>query len=76
MYPISTDENELIFDIYLRNICQNKKVLPSGRLGLFKYLDMDKAIEVSFEMSELAEKYLNLTAKERYEEIIKIRNKY
>ena len=76
MYPIITKQNEALFDKYLREICTKRNICPTGRLGLYKYLDMDKVIEVAFDMVSLVEIYLNLSAKERYQKIYEIRNKY
>lgn len=76
MYPINTNDNNELFNKYLMEICKMDNICPIGRLGLYKYLDMDKAIEVSFDMVNLIENYLNLNYIERYNEINKIRNRY
>lgn len=74
MYPVSTEKSEAIFNQYLKRICQTTKICPLGRLGLFKYLDMDKAVEVAFEMVDIVENYLNLNPEEKYKQIMEIRN--
>ncbi|MFX1295160.1 MAG: UDP-galactopyranose mutase [Promethearchaeota archaeon] len=76
MYPISTEENEKLCDKYLKAICSTNNICPIGRLGLYKYLDMDKAIEVAFNMVLLIENYLKLTPMERYLKIKEIRDRY
>jgi UDP-galactopyranose mutase len=60
----------------LNEICKSKNLCPTGRLGLFKYLDMDKAVEVAFEMIEVIENYLIIPARDRYNRIKKIRETY
>ncbi|MFX1295157.1 MAG: UDP-galactopyranose mutase [Promethearchaeota archaeon] len=76
IYPISTEENEKLCNKYLKAICHTKNICPIGRLGLYKYLDMDKAIEVAFNMVLLIEKYLKLTPMERFLKIKEIRDRY
>ncbi|MFX0142298.1 MAG: UDP-galactopyranose mutase [Candidatus Hodarchaeota archaeon] len=75
MYPINTEENNEIFDKYLKEICKTN-ICPIGRLGLFKYLDMDKTIEIVFKMLPIIENYLELNSKERYHRIKEIRDQY
>ena len=76
MYPISTKENNELFSKYLEEICKTQNICPIGRLGLYKYLDMDTAIEVAFDMLPIIENYLNSTPKDRFEKINIVRNKY
>jgi UDP-galactopyranose mutase len=76
MYPINTKENNKIFEKYLNAICKSKNICPLGRLGLFKYLDMDKAVEVAFDMVEVVQNYLSLSDQERYQKIREIRERY
>lgn len=76
MYPINTDANNQNFDKYLREICDTKNVCPLGRLGLFKYLDMDKAVEVAFDMVEVVENFRDMTPPDRYDKITAIRERY
>jgi UDP-galactopyranose mutase len=75
MYPLNSERNELIFNKYLEEIC-NSNICPIGRLGNFKYLDMDKAIMNAFDMVPVVENYLNLTSEERFKIIKEIREKY
>ena len=76
MYPINTTNNNEIFDKYLKEICNTKNICSIGRLGLFKYLDMDKSVAVAHNMLPIVEKYLNMSCIERYKEIKMIREKY
>jgi len=71
MYPVSTTENLQRFDMYLKSICHTN-IMPAGRLGLFKYLDMDKAVEMSYEISSLAENFLQLTPLDKYAKLRKL----
>lgn len=65
MYPVNTIENNMLFDRFLREICTTN-IVPAGRLGLFKYIDMDKAVNMAFEISSLVDSYTNLNFEERY----------
>jgi UDP-galactopyranose mutase len=76
MYPIRTKKNLKIFDNYLKEACKSKKIIPMGRLGLYKYLDMDKAVALSFNMIDLIEKWRDKSPKARYDEINNIIAKY
>ena len=76
MYPISTTENILLFNKYLKESCKSKKVIPVGRLGLYKYLDMDKAISLSMNMVPLIEMWRDISPKKRYHKIRTILDKY
>lgn len=76
MYPVNTVQNDKLFNRYLLEICKSENICPLGRLGLFKYLDMDKAVEVAFDMVDIVEKYINLSSRERYQKIQEIRKRY
>ena len=71
MYPVNTENNNSLFDKYLKEICKTN-ICPIGRLGLFKYLNMDTAVEIAFAMLSVIESYSNLNAEEKYKMIIKI----
>lgn len=75
MYPVNTAQNDSLFDKYLYTICQSENICPSGRLGLYRYLDMDKAIAVSYYMLPIIERYLHMSAQQRYYYIKKVINK-
>ena len=50
-YPINDDINNKLYLDYV-NLLKNTypKIIPGGRLGLYKYLDMDKTIENALNM--------------------------
>ncbi len=73
MYPVNTTSHNSMFDRYLREICGSNNTCPLGRLGLYKYLDMDKAIECSMALLPLVETYASLSPSERYSRINNIR---
>ena len=76
MYPISTSENFLLFKKYLKEICNSEKVVPVGRLGLYKYLDMDKAVSLSMAMVSLIENWTSFSSEKRYHKLNIILDKY
>jgi len=47
-YPVNDLKNQEIYEKYLKNI--DKKYLFGGRLGSYKYLNMDQTIERAFEL--------------------------
>lgn len=69
MYPINTKDNNRLFAKYLKLACQNNKIIPFGRLGLYKYLDMDKAILLSINMRDLIIKWKDLKPSNRFSQI-------
>ena len=73
MYPLTTQDNEDKFDLYLKDICKTK-VMPLGRLGLFKYINMDTAIKMSIESIPVIESYLNMNAEDRYKKLKEVRH--
>ena len=75
MYPIYTKQNIELFDRYLIEACKSSKIIPVGRLGLYKYLEMGQAISLSMNMILLIEKWKKLNPKNRYLEIKKLLNK-
>lgn len=74
MYPVNTRSNDKLFDKYLYEICNITNICPLGRLGLFKYYNMNEAVESSFEMIDIIENYKNLNSVERYKKIQEVRN--
>ncbi len=56
-YPINTPENESILEKYKEELRQNNDILVGGRLGSYRYYDMDDTILSAF---ELAKKELNI----------------
>ncbi len=51
-YPINDDKNGALFAKYSEKAEQNKNVIMGGRLGEYKYYDMDKVIERALEIAE------------------------
>ena len=44
-YPINNEKNNKLYEQYKQLAVQDKKVIFGGRLGQYKYYDMDKVIE-------------------------------
>ena len=55
-YPVNDDRNQKLYQKYYELAKQEKNVIFGGRLGEYKYYDMDKIIESAL---ILAEKELN-----------------
>ena len=55
-YPVNNDRNNELYEQYKALADEEKNVIFGGRLGVYKYFDMDKVIASSL---ELAEKELN-----------------
>jgi len=75
MYPIYTKPNIELFNKYLIEACKSDKIIPVGRLGLYKYLEMSQAISLAMNMIPLIEKWKKLSPRNRYLEIINLLNK-
>jgi len=69
LYPIYTKQNIELFDRYLLEACKSDKIIPVGRLGLYKYLEMGQAISLSMNMIPLIEKWKKISPKKRYLEL-------
>ena len=50
-YPINDERNEKLFKEYQKLAAEEEKVLFGGRLGQYRYYDMDKVIEAALEMA-------------------------
>lgn len=48
-YPINNDENNTLYQKYEQLASQEKNVIFGGRLGKYKYYDMDKVIEAALQ---------------------------
>lgn len=48
-YPINNDENNALYQKYEQLALQEKNVIFGGRLGKYKYYDMDKVIEAALQ---------------------------
>lgn len=51
-YPVNNDENNTLFEQYRRLADAEEKVVFGGRLGDYKYYDMDKVIAAALELAE------------------------
>ena len=51
-YPVNNEQNNALFEKYLKLAEQEKNVIFGGRLGNYKYYDMDKVIEAALDMCE------------------------
>lgn len=51
-YPVNDKENNELFNKYKRMASCEQKVIFGGRLGEYKYYDMDKVIESAIEMAK------------------------
>lgn len=51
-YPINNDENNALYQKYEQLALQEKNVIFGGRLGKYKYYDMDKVIEAALSAVE------------------------
>ena len=49
-YPVNNEQNNKLFEEYRKLAEQEKNVIFGGRLGNYKYYDMDKVIEAALEM--------------------------
>lgn len=49
-YPINNEENNALFDAYRKLAEKEEHVLFGGRLGQYRYYDMDKVIEAALDM--------------------------
>ena len=49
-YPINDDKNNKLYNKYRKMALNEKKVIFGGRLGEYKYYDMDKVIESSLKL--------------------------
>ena len=51
-YPVNNEKNDSLFAEYKKLAEKEKNVLFGGRLGQYKYYDMDKVIEAAMQMCE------------------------
>ena len=49
-YPVNTPQNNELLEKYRRQASSEKNVVFGGRLGNYKYYDMDKVIENALEV--------------------------
>ena len=74
LYPINIKRNIKLFDVYLKEACKSEKIIPVGRLGLYKYLEMGQAFSLAMNMVPIIEDWKKLKPKNRYLEIKKLLN--
>lgn len=51
-YPVNDEKNGRLYEAYLELAKQEKNILFGGRLGQYRYYDMDKTIEAALKMVE------------------------
>ncbi|MCR4782469.1 MAG: UDP-galactopyranose mutase [Lachnospiraceae bacterium] len=51
-YPVNTEKNNKTYEKYKELSKSNKRVIFGGRLGLYKYLDMDKVIAEALKLAK------------------------
>jgi len=61
MYPLYTPENKKLLNKYIAHLVKIKNLISIGRLGLFRYYNMDEAIKWCFMNIEAVENYLTLS---------------
>lgn len=65
MYPMYNSKNKAILNEYLRHLVKIKNVISIGRLGLFRYYDMDEALAWCLENIGHIENYTALNPETR-----------
>lgn len=56
-YPVNDPKNSELFDKYERRALEEKNVIFGGRLGMYRYMDMDQVIEEALSLAETALTY-------------------
>ena len=51
-YPVNDQHNSELYEKYAQRAAQEKNVLFGGRLGQYKYYDMDKVVRAALTMVE------------------------
>ena len=51
-YPVNDPKNSELFDKYERRALEEKNVTFGGRLGMYRYMDMDQVIEEALSLAE------------------------
>jgi UDP-galactopyranose mutase len=52
-YPINTDENQKLYLKYKLDIEKDPNIVVGGRLGTFRYLNMDLVVSQALEAAKL-----------------------
>ena len=51
-YPVNDERNSRLYEEYLKLAAAEKNVLFGGRLGQYRYYDMDKVIAEALKMAQ------------------------
>ena len=51
-YPVLTAESQKLYQVYRQRASRFKNLYPCGRLGQYRYYDMDNAIDAALEVSD------------------------
>jgi UDP-galactopyranose mutase len=51
-YPVNDEKNSALYESYAKLAAQESRVIFGGRLGAYKYYDMDKVIAAALEMAK------------------------
>lgn len=51
-YPVNDDRNEALYKKYVEKASMDNKVIFAGRLGTYKYYDMDMALAAALELTD------------------------
>ena len=61
-YPVNNAESDKLYNAYAERLVKlDNTICPTGRLGLFKYMDMDDCIEKAIEMDNRIAKGVTIT---------------
>lgn len=72
MYPLHNSENKNVLNKYLLRLIEVKNLVSAGRLGLFRYYDMDDAVRWCLENIEAIEQYITLDPQSRLQMLTRI----
>jgi UDP-galactopyranose mutase len=50
-YPINDDKNAYLYKKYMERAARQQKVIFGGRLGMYRYFDMDDTIEAALKLA-------------------------
>ena len=51
-YPVNDEKNNKLYSEYKKLADAERNVIFGGRLGEYKYYDMDKTVEIALKMAE------------------------
>lgn len=71
-YPVNNESNNLLYNKYLKLASPLKNVYFGGRLGLYKYLDMDDTLEEALKFISDLENQRNNSSKNKQIGVIKL----